>query len=199
MNEEQMPVDILKQQILDKLDRPVVMIGLMGAGKTRMGNLLSGELGVAFTDSDNEIVKAAGCSIPEIFDRFGEKAFRDGEHKVLTRLIGEKKGVISTGGGAVMTPATASLIWQNAVSIWVRADMDTTLKRVKRNIARRPMLHNGDPEEILNRLIKERYPVYEKADIVIDTDEGSARLVLSDMLESLHRFLYLDEQKTDKK
>lgn len=195
MNEGQMSVKIIKQQILERLDRPVVLIGLMGAGKSRIGRLLADDLGMEYTDSDDEIVKAAGCSIPEIFDRFGEKAFRDGERMVLARLIEENKGVISTGGGAVMTPATASLIWEKAISIWVRADMDTTLKRVTRNIAKRPMLRNGNPEEILERLIKERYPVYKKADIVIDTDNQPVHVVLSSMLEALHGFLYRTEQE----
>lgn len=181
-------------EILTALDRPVVLIGMMGAGKTRIGQMLARRLGTDFYDIDDEIVKAADCTIPEIFERFGEAYFRDGEHRVMARVIDEaleKKtpSVISTGGGAVMTPATASLVWEKTLSIWVRADMATTLERVTRNIEKRPMLAQGKPEEILERLMKERYPVYEKADIVIESGDRPEGGILSHTLATLHEYL----------
>lgn len=189
-------------QILSRLDRPVTLIGMMGAGKTRTGNMLARKLGLDFFDIDDEIEKAADCTISEIFERFGETYFRNGERRVIARVIDEqlekkKAAVISTGGGAVMTPQTAEIIWKDTISIWIRADMETTLERVMRNVEKRPMLSRGNPEEILSRLAKERYPVYEKADIVIDSSGRPEGGILSHMLESLHDYLYRTETKND--
>lgn len=157
--------------------------------------MLARRLDVDFYDIDDEIVKAADCTIPEIFERFGEPYFRKGEHRVIARVVGESlekdaPSVISTGGGAVMTPATAALIREKTLSVWVKADIKTTLERVTRNIEKRPMLAQGNPEEILERLIKERYPVYEKADIVIESSGRPEGGILSHTLEVLHDYLY---------
>lgn len=174
--------------IRDLLDRPVVLIGLMGAGKTKTGMMLAQALDLPFADSDTEIERAAGMKVSEIFEKLGEEHFRTGERRVIARLIGEGAGIVSTGGGAVMTPATADLIWSRAVSVWVRADMPVMLERVMRS-DRRPLLKNGDPEEILSGLAAKRYPVYGKADIVVESHSGPVEAVLNQTIDKLHGFL----------
>ena len=177
------------------LDRPVVLIGMMGAGKTRMGRQLSQLLKLPFTDSDDEIEKAAGMEIPEIFDRFGEDYFRDGERRVIERLIDNGVGVIATGGGAMMTEETKSLISDKTLSVWVRADMEVMIERTSRK-DNRPLLKDKDPEEIFTELIDKRYPVYEKADIVIDSHNGPAEAILNQLLDRMQRFLRHEQRKT---
>jgi shikimate kinase len=171
-----------------RLDKPLVLIGLMGTGKTRLGKLLASTLGLPFVDSDDEIEKAAGMSIAEIFDRFGEVYFRDGEKRVMARLLDGGVRVIATGGGAVMNPETAELVWTKGVSLWIRADMEVIIERTARN-DRRPLLRNGDPEKILRELADTRYPVYEKADIAIDSHRGPAESILGQTLQKLDDFL----------
>lgn len=170
------------------LDGPIVMIGMMGAGKTRMGRLLADTLGLSFADSDEEVEKAAGMSIAEIFERFGEPYFRDGERRVIRRLLEDRVGIVATGGGAVMTPETADLIFGNAVSIWVRAELPVMLERTARN-DKRPLLQAGEPEQILRELMERRYPIYEKADIVLESHNGPAESILNQALDKLHGFL----------
>lgn len=177
------------EEVRERLGRrPVVLIGLMGAGKTKTGMMLAQALDLPFADSDTEIERAAGMKVAEIFERFGEEHFRAGERRVIARLIGEGAGIVSTGGGAVMTPATADLIWTQAVSVWVRAEMPVMLERVMRS-DRRPLLKNGDPEEILSALAAKRYPVYGKADIVVESHNGPAEAVLNQTIDKLHDFL----------
>jgi len=176
------------------LDRPLVLIGMMGAGKTRMGKQLSAALKLSFTDSDDEIEKAAGLSIPEIFERFGEPYFRDGERRVIGRLIDQGVGVIATGGGAVLNEETAGRIWNEAISIWVRADMGVMVERTSRK-DNRPLLKTGDPEKILTDLAAARYPIYEKANIVIDSHNGPAEAILNQSLEKIQKFLRYEQRK----
>ncbi len=177
------------------LDRPVVFVGMMGAGKTRTGRQVAKTLGLPFTDSDDEIEEAAGMGVAEIFDRFGESYFRDGERRVINRLLERGACVVATGGGAVMTPETAEAIWSQTLSIWVRAEMDVMVERTGRRDDR-PLLQNGDPEKILGELVQERYPVYEKADIVIDSHNGPAEAILNQLLEKMHKFLCNGQRKT---
>lgn len=177
----------LKKSICEKLDRPIVLIGLMGAGKTRIGRLLAKKLALPFVDSDHEIELAAGCSVSEIFERFGEAAFRDGEKKVIERLIGEGSQVIALGGGAVMTPETAERVWNESISVWIRADLPVLVERTSRT-NKRPLLQNGDPEKILEELAEKRYPVYQKADIVLETDDRPASRVVDALLEKLYTY-----------
>ncbi len=176
------------------LDRPLVLIGMMGAGKTRTGRQLADALGLSFTDSDDEIEEAAGMSVSEIFEKFGEQYFRDGERRVIERLLEQGPCVIATGGGAIMTPETADSVWSNSVSVWIKADMDIMVERTGRRDDR-PLLQNGDPRKILTDLAEKRYPVYEKADIVLDSHNGPIEAILNQALEKLQIFLRNEQQQ----
>ena len=153
------------------LKRTIALVGMMGAGKSSIGRRLAARLNVAFRDADGEIEHAAGCTIAEIFERYGEPAFRDCERKVISRLIAEPPHVLATGGGAFMDAATRADLKQHAVSVWIRAPLDVLLARVLRKDDR-PLLKNGDPREILTRLLAEREPVYAQADIICDSEDG---------------------------
>ncbi len=174
-----------------RLNRPVALIGMMGAGKTRLGKTLSERLGLPFVDSDEEIEKAAGLTIPEIFEKFGEPYFRDGERRVIKRLIEEGGSIISTGGGAVLNPDTARELWRDTIAIWVKADLDVMLERTARN-DKRPLLKNGDPREIMTRLIELRYPLYQQAPITVESRNGAGDNVLSQAIEGLYDYLMKD-------
>lgn len=156
-----------------RLARPVVLIGLMGAGKTSVGSRLAEMLGAPFRDSDAEIEKAANLSVPEIFARYGEPHFREGERKVIRRLLAEGPQVLATGGGAFMNPETRALIAERAVSVWLRASLDLLVSRTAGR-THRPLLNRGDPREILSRLIAERYPTYAEADVIVDSLPGQS-------------------------
>lgn len=156
-----------------RLARPVVLIGLMGAGKTSVGARLAEMLGAPFRDSDAEIEKAANLSVPEIFARYGEPHFREGERKVIRRLLAEGPQVLATGGGAFMNPETRALIAERAVSVWLRASLDLLVHRTAGR-THRPLLNRGDPREILSRLIAERYPTYAEADVIVDSLPGQS-------------------------
>ncbi|MGQ9365613.1 shikimate kinase [Azospirillum sp. ST 5-10] len=153
------------------LPRTVVLVGLMGAGKSAIGRRLAARLGLPFRDADTEIEKAAGCTVEEIFARDGEAAFRTGERKVIARLLAEGPvHVLATGGGAFMDPQTRALVHERAVSVWLKADLDVLLARTARR-SNRPLLKQGNPREILERLIAVRYPVYADADLTVVSDE----------------------------
>lgn len=182
-------IDSLTQNILVRLKQPVVMIGMMGAGKTKIGRMLAKALGLGFIDSDDEIEKAAGCSIPDIFEHYGEKAFRDGECKVIQRLLNQEGvRIISTGGGAVFTEETADTIWNQTISIWVKADISVILERTSRN-DRRPLLQTENPEKTITKMVEDRYPVYQKADIVVESHSGPVQAVLNQAMEKLYQYL----------
>ena len=154
------------------LARSVVLVGLMGAGKSCVGRSLADILGVAFVDSDLEIEKAAGCGVTDIFDVYGEPAFRDCERRVLRRILNGTPSVIATGGGAFMDDATRDAIKALSTSIWLKADPEILYKRTKRS-THRPLLQTEDPLSTLKKLAEVRYPVYAEADITIETgDEG---------------------------
>jgi len=156
----------------------------MGAGKTTIGRQLAAQLGCAFVDADDEIVKAAGCSVQEIFETYGEQAFRDVERRVIARLLEGEAQVLATGGGAFMNAETRDGILKHGLSIWLRADLKTL---VSRTIGRtgRPLLKDKDPTEILKALMEERYPVYAGADLVINTSEGPPDDVVNRIIEHL--------------
>lgn len=151
-----------------RLLRPVVLVGLMGVGKTTVGRKLAEALNAPFVDSDEEVEAAAQMTVPEIFASLGEPAFREGERRVIARLIEEGPRIIATGGGAFMNDATRALVLDRAVSVWLRADLDTLVERTARR-ANRPLLSRGDPRQILAGLIETRHPVYALADVTVDS------------------------------
>jgi shikimate kinase len=154
-----------------KVPRTIVLIGLMGAGKSCIGRRLATLLDLKFTDADTEVERAAGCTIEEIFERHGETAFRDGERRVIQRLLGQAVQVLATGGGSFMDPKTRAAIHEQGISVWLRADLDLLLKRTGRR-NNRPLLKRGDPRAILEGLIAERHPVYGEANVVVDSVDG---------------------------
>ncbi len=162
----------------------IVLVGLMGAGKSCIGRKLAARLRLPFVDADAEIEKAAGCSISEIFAQHGEQAFREGERRVIARLLEDGPKVIATGGGAYMDPTTREAIRGGAVSIWLRADLDLLVRRTSRRKTR-PLLKSGDPKEILGRLIDERYPYYAEADITVDSVDAPPEKTVQRVLEAL--------------
>jgi shikimate kinase len=160
----------------------------MGAGKTCIGRRLAARLNLDFVDADTEVEAAAGCPIEDIFARHGEAAFRDGERRVIARLLAQPPQVISTGGGAFMDPRTRAEIRERAVSVWLRADLDLLLKRTARR-NNRPLLKRGDPRQILDGLIDERHPVYAEADIVVDSMDGPPELTVERMYRAVADFM----------
>ena len=142
----------------------------MGAGKSRIGKDLATKYGFSFVDTDDEIVKAAGCSISDIFELYGEEAFRDLEERVISRLLMSNVQIIATGGGAFMNAKIRRVISKYGISVWLKAGLSVLIERTSRRKGR-PLLERGDPETIMKGLINERYPVYAKADIVIETQD----------------------------
>lgn len=161
----------MSSQELLTLSKPVVLVGMMGAGKSAIGRRLADRLGLTFLDADNEIEAAAGCTIPDIFEMHGEEAFRDGERRVILRLLDGPVKIIATGGGAFMNAETRQAIKTQSISVWLRADFDTLWRRVSRR-NNRPMLKTDNPQETLRRLIDERYPVYAEADLTVESTDG---------------------------
>lgn len=164
--------------------KSIVLVGLMGAGKSSVGTRLAKRLGLPFQDADAEIVKAAGCSIEDIFTVYGEFAFRDGERRVIARLLGEEPQVLATGGGAFIDLMTRQAIKERAISVWLRANIDVLVERTGRRDDR-PLLKKGDPRQILENLMAERYPVYAEADIIVDTGEESPDFTVDQIVVSL--------------
>ena len=169
--------------------RSVVLVGMMGAGKSTIGRRLAARLRLPFQDADAEIELAhAGMTIPEIFAAYGEPYFRDGEARVIARLLDNGPGVLATGGGAFMREETRSRIRDKAVSVWLKADAETIMKRVKRR-ADRPLLQTADPAATIGRLIEERHPVYELADITIASRDVLHEKIVEECMAALHAHL----------
>ncbi len=168
--------------------RSVVLVGMMGAGKSTIGRRLAARLRLPFLDADAEIEAAAGMSIPDIFETHGEPHFRDGEARVIARLLEAGPSVLATGGGAFMREETRNRIRDKAVSIWLKADADTILKRVKRR-ADRPLLQTADPAATIGRLIEERHPVYQLADITIASREVLHEKIVEECITALRAVL----------
>lgn len=167
-----------------ELSRHLVLVGIMGAGKSTIGRRLATSLDVAFIDSDNEIAEAAGCSIADIFEIYGEEAFRDLEKRVLFRLLARSPCVIATGGGAFMNAEIRAALLTESRTVWLKAELDTLVERVSRRDTR-PLLKTGDKRAILERLMHERYPLYAEADIVIDSNAESHEIVVDRILAAL--------------
>src|SRR6185295_3788400 len=157
--------------LAQRLNKTIVLVGLMGAGKSCVGKRLAACLGLPFIDADREIEEAAGCSISDYFAAHGEKTFRDGERRVIQRLLGNPMHVLATGGGAFMDSSTRALIMDKAISVWLKAELEQLLKRIGRRNDR-PLLQNVDPRAKLAELIELRYPVYAEADLTVESADG---------------------------
>ncbi len=166
------------------IQKPVVLVGLMGAGKSTIGRRLAAALGLSFIDADQEIVEAAGCSISDIFEIYGEDIFRDLEQRVMLRLLSSAPCVIATGGGAFINSRIRNAVKSQAVSVWLKADLPVLLERVSRRDTR-PLLKTGDKGAILGKMIEDRYPVYGEADIVIDSNAGLHESVVENIVRAL--------------
>ena len=171
-----------------EVPRSIVLVGLMGAGKTCIGRELGHRLGIPFVDADTEIEAAAGCAIEDIFRLYGEEEFRNGERRVLARLLDGPIQVLATGGGAFMDPDTRRKARERAISIWLRADLDLLVSRVGRR-NNRPLLRGKNPREVLGRLIDERYPVYAEAHITVDSGREAPESTADRVLGELRSYL----------
>ncbi|GLR83891.1 shikimate kinase [Bradyrhizobium iriomotense] len=168
--------------------RSIVLVGMMGVGKSTIGRRLAARLKLPFVDADTEIEAAAGMTIPEIFERHGEPYFRDGEMRVIARLLDGGPLVLATGGGAFMREETRARIAAKAVSIWLRADHDVIMRRVRRR-ADRPLLQTADPEGTVTRLLSEREPIYQNADLTISSRDVPHDRIVEECLETLRHHL----------
>lgn len=174
--------------IAARITRPVVLVGLMGVGKSTVGRRLAALLTRDFVDADDAIVAAAQRSIPEIFEQYGEAYFRDGERRVIARLIEEGHGVIATGGGAFVDPATRALVLERAIGVWIDCDIETLVQRTARRNTR-PLLKNGDPRETLTRLAEERRGFYAEAPIRVTSENGPHELTARRIIEAIDQWL----------
>lgn len=170
-----------------KPNRSLVLVGMPGSGKSTIGRKLAARLGLSFFDSDHEIETAAGMPIAEIFERHGEPAFREGERKVIARLLSADPIVLSTGGGAYMNAATRDLVREKAVSIWLKADFALLLSRIKRT-DKRPLFKHGDPAEILQSLLEKREPYYALSDLHLQVTDAPADETIDRLLAALNDF-----------
>ena len=174
-------------------DKSIVLVGLMGAGKTCIGKRLADRLCMDFIDADSEIEAAANRSVTEIFAEFGEKAFRDGERRVIARLLSEQPRVIATGGGAFMDLETRCKTRSRAISIWLKVDLDVLLQRVSRR-NNRPLLQVGDQRKTMENLINERHPIYSEADITVSSGNEPPGTTVQKVYEALYRFKFAPDR-----
>jgi shikimate kinase len=168
--------------------RTVTLVGLMGVGKSSIGRRLAGALDLPFRDADQEVETAAGRSIPDIFADLGEAAFREGERRVIARLLDEPPHVLATGGGAFMSPETRALIKARSISVWLKADLEVLAKRVSRK-DNRPLLAGKDPIEVLREQAIARYPAYSEADLVVETGDTPHNIAVDQVLQAMNTFL----------
>lgn len=178
--------------LASRIHRPIVLVGMMGVGKSSVGRRLAALLGYTFVDADEEIEHSAQMTIPEIFDTFGEAYFRDGERRVIARLLGGEEGgshiVVATGGGAFCNAETRALILEKGIAVWLDSEVDTLVERTSRK-GNRPLLRNGDPREILGRLRAERQPHYAQAPIHVLSDSGPHHLTVNKVLQGILEWL----------
>lgn len=174
--------------IAARITRPVVLVGLMGVGKSTVGRKLASLLHRDFVDADEAIVEAARRTIPEIFETFGEAHFRDGERRVIARLIDEGHGVIATGGGAFVDPVTRAAVLEKAIAVWIDCDVDTLVERTSRR-SNRPLLRNGNPRDILAKLAADRAPFYAEAPIRVVSENGPHADTARAIIEAIDQWL----------
>ena len=181
-----------REELLRRLGhRPIVLIGMMGAGKTTVGRRLAAKLGRRFIDSDEEVEKAAGMTIEEIFAAHGEADFRAGEVRVIARLLKDESIVLGTGGGAFINPETRALVKATALSVWIKADFELLFQRVSRR-SNRPLLKTANPRETLQKLIEARYPIYAEADITVVSRDVPQDQVATEVIDAVAAFLRED-------
>ncbi len=189
---DDIPTATLAARVRGALDgRSIVLVGMMGAGKSAIGRRLGRAVGLPFVDADTEIEQAAGMSIPDIFEAHGEAYFRAGEARVMTRLLDGEPCVLATGGGAFMNPETRARIAERGVSVWLRADVSLLAKRVRRKNDR-PLLMNGDPEATIRSLLDQREPVYGEADVTVESREVPHEQIVHEALAALAQRLASD-------
>lgn len=179
--------DARRIELNGKVDRPIVLVGLMGSGKSTIGRRLANLLGRTFIDADDAIEEAADMSVGDIFEEFGEPYFRDGERRVIARLLEEEHGVIATGGGAFCNQETRRLLLDKALTIWLDCDLETLVERTGRR-NHRPLLRNGDRSEILQRLHAERSPFYSQASIRVKTSDFPHHQTALRILEAIEQW-----------
>ena len=167
--------------------KSIVIVGMPGSGKSSVGRKLAARFAIPFFDADEEIEAAAGMKIEQIFERYGETEFRNGERRVIARLLNQPVHVLATGGGAFMDADTRALIREKAISVWLRADLETLLERTSRR-SDRPLLKSGDPREILKKLLAEREPFYAEADITVDSDNRPAEETVDRVIKALRAY-----------
>lgn len=186
-----MPQRISKRRkILNMLDgNNIVILGMMGCGKSTIGRMLAKKLSMKFLDADSEIEEAAGRNVAEIFAEYGEEEFRRLEQRVIERVLNEGPVLLALGGGAFMSEETRKMISENALSIWIKADLDLLLARVKRKPGKRPLLSKGNPRDILQDLLKKREPVYALADLHINSIDGTKSEMRDHAFNTLHDYL----------
>jgi shikimate kinase len=169
---------------MSRLSRTVALVGMMGAGKSSVGRRLAARLRVTFKDADSEIERAAGCAISEIFERYGEPAFREGERKVIARLLSEPPLVLATGGGAFIDAETRAQLKTHAVTVWIKAPVDVLYARVQRRDTR-PLLRTENPRATLEKLLDQRAPIYAEADLTVESDDGPHAIALERIVAAL--------------
>jgi shikimate kinase len=176
--------------------RAIVLVGLMGAGKSTIGRRLAERLGFPFVDADQEIESAAGKSIPEIFADHGEDYFRDGERKVIARLLDGGACVLATGGGAYINDETRELIRRKGVSVWLKAELPLLMSRVSRR-SNRPLLQSDDPQAVMRRLMEARYPIYSTADVTVLSRDVAHSAIVNDVIKGLAQWPGLERSANE--
>lgn len=171
------------------LPKTLVLVGMMGAGKSSVGWRLARRLGIPFSDTDQEVEKAAGCSVADIFETWGERAFRDAERRIVKRLLDEPVQVVSTGDSTFFDAESQRLIKENAISLWLRADPEILYERVIRRDTR-PLLFEGDAREILEEMVAARYPIYAKADLTVESNDDAHEATIERVIEVLKNYIY---------
>lgn len=175
-------------KLIEQIDRPIALVGLMGSGKTTVGRRLSYKLNLPFIDTDEEVSKSAGCSIMDIFKYAGEDYFNETEYKVFESLTKYAPAIISTGGGSFINPNIRQLIKKSFVSIWLKADLETAVERVSRRNTR-PILESGDKREIMQQLMEERYPLYAEADITVLSGDTTHMIIVDRIMYQLSNYI----------
>ena len=170
----------------------IVLVGIMGAGKSTVGKILADRLGMRFIDADQEIERAAGCTITDFFEKYGEVEFRKGEERVISRILAGEPCVLATGGGAFMSEATRLLIKKIATSVWLRVSFEVLAKRLEKR-SDRPLLQTTDPQQTLKALIKKRYPIYNDADFIVDAENDGVDITVSKVIECLGDYCYSEQ------